>query len=245
MALTISTGFVVDDAIVVIENISRHLEEGLSPLRRRHARLPRDRLHRALHEHLAHRRLHPHPAHGRHPRPPLPRVRRHPLGRHRRLAHRLPHHHPHAQRQVPPGPLAPASPRPVLSHGRKSPRLDDRRVRARPPRRPPPPAPGPRRLPRHRSSSPSSSTSIVPKGFFPQQDTGRLSGQIRGQQDVSFDALKEKAERHRPPSSAKEPGIGKRHDVPRRRPRRRQPTRPASSCRSPPTKSAPKKRPVR
>jgi len=31
MALTISTGFVVDDAIVVIENISRHIEEGLSP----------------------------------------------------------------------------------------------------------------------------------------------------------------------------------------------------------------------
>jgi multidrug efflux pump len=31
MALTISTGFVVDDAIVVIENINRHLEEGLSP----------------------------------------------------------------------------------------------------------------------------------------------------------------------------------------------------------------------
>ncbi|HUE39204.1 MAG TPA: efflux RND transporter permease subunit, partial [Candidatus Binatia bacterium] len=32
MALTISTGFVVDDAIVVIENISRYLERGLSPL---------------------------------------------------------------------------------------------------------------------------------------------------------------------------------------------------------------------
>ena len=32
MALTISTGFVVDDAIVVIENITRHLEHGLSPL---------------------------------------------------------------------------------------------------------------------------------------------------------------------------------------------------------------------
>ena len=31
MALTISTGFVVDDAIVVIENISRHLELGLGP----------------------------------------------------------------------------------------------------------------------------------------------------------------------------------------------------------------------
>jgi multidrug efflux pump len=33
MALTIATGFVVDDAIVVIENISRFIEEGDSPLR--------------------------------------------------------------------------------------------------------------------------------------------------------------------------------------------------------------------
>jgi multidrug efflux pump len=33
MALTISTGFVVDDAIVMIENISRYIEEGESPLR--------------------------------------------------------------------------------------------------------------------------------------------------------------------------------------------------------------------
>ena len=31
MALTISTGFVVDDAIVVIENISRHIEAGMKP----------------------------------------------------------------------------------------------------------------------------------------------------------------------------------------------------------------------
>ena len=33
---------------------------------------------------------------------------------------------------------------------------------------------------------------LVPKGFFPQQDTGRIGGQIRGQQDVSFDQLKSK-----------------------------------------------------
>jgi HAE1 family hydrophobic/amphiphilic exporter-1 len=32
MALTISIGFVVDDAIVVVENIYRHVEDGLSPL---------------------------------------------------------------------------------------------------------------------------------------------------------------------------------------------------------------------
>ena len=33
MALTIATGFVVDDAIVMIENIARYIEEGESPLR--------------------------------------------------------------------------------------------------------------------------------------------------------------------------------------------------------------------
>jgi len=32
MALTIATGFVVDDAIVVIENITRHIENGLKPM---------------------------------------------------------------------------------------------------------------------------------------------------------------------------------------------------------------------
>ncbi|PUA16726.1 efflux RND transporter permease subunit [Glaciimonas sp. PCH181] len=31
MALTIATGFVVDDAIVVLENVSRHVEEGMKP----------------------------------------------------------------------------------------------------------------------------------------------------------------------------------------------------------------------
>jgi len=29
MALTIATGFVVDDAIVVLENVSRHIENGM------------------------------------------------------------------------------------------------------------------------------------------------------------------------------------------------------------------------
>jgi multidrug efflux pump len=32
MAMTISTGFVVDDAIVVIENITRHVERGMTPM---------------------------------------------------------------------------------------------------------------------------------------------------------------------------------------------------------------------
>ncbi|HZR67844.1 MAG TPA: multidrug efflux RND transporter permease subunit [Burkholderiales bacterium] len=33
MALTIATGFVVDDAIVVLENVSRHIEAGVPPMR--------------------------------------------------------------------------------------------------------------------------------------------------------------------------------------------------------------------
>ncbi len=32
MALTVATGFVVDDAIVVLENVTRYIEEGMSPL---------------------------------------------------------------------------------------------------------------------------------------------------------------------------------------------------------------------
>ncbi len=33
---------------------------------------------------------------------------------------------------------------------------------------------------------------IVPKGFFPQQDTGRLSGNIQASQDMSFQAIRQK-----------------------------------------------------
>ncbi|MDO8345478.1 MAG: efflux RND transporter permease subunit, partial [Cellvibrio sp.] len=33
MALTVGTGFVVDDAVVMLENISRHIENGVSPLK--------------------------------------------------------------------------------------------------------------------------------------------------------------------------------------------------------------------
>src|SRR6185312_3118482 len=33
---------------------------------------------------------------------------------------------------------------------------------------------------------------IVPKGFFPQQDTGRLQGSVQAAQDISFTSMKEK-----------------------------------------------------
>jgi multidrug efflux pump len=37
---------------------------------------------------------------------------------------------------------------------------------------------------------------IVPKGFFPQQDTGRLSGSVQAAQDISFQAMRGKMERY-------------------------------------------------
>jgi len=37
---------------------------------------------------------------------------------------------------------------------------------------------------------------IVPKGFFPQQDTGRISGSVQAAQDISFQAMRGKMERY-------------------------------------------------
>ena len=45
MALAIAVGFVVDDAIVMLENIHRHIEDGLTPEGSRDQGCGRDRLH--------------------------------------------------------------------------------------------------------------------------------------------------------------------------------------------------------
>src|SRR5260370_6974627 len=37
---------------------------------------------------------------------------------------------------------------------------------------------------------------VVPKGFFPQQDTGRMSGSILGAQDLSFPAMQQKLKQY-------------------------------------------------
>ncbi len=79
MALTISTGFVVDDAIVVIENITRYLEQGMRPMEaalqaRRKSASP------CFRSAFLCRRIHSHFADGRHRRPPVSRVRGHLVG---------------------------------------------------------------------------------------------------------------------------------------------------------------------
>src|SRR5258708_3675635 len=37
---------------------------------------------------------------------------------------------------------------------------------------------------------------ILPKGFFPQQDTGRIMGSVQAEQDISFQAMRDKMERY-------------------------------------------------
>ena len=75
MALTIAVGFVVDDAIVMLENITRYIEEGEKPMRRRLQGRPRDRLHHRVDQHLAGRGADPAAADGRHHRAAVPRIR--------------------------------------------------------------------------------------------------------------------------------------------------------------------------
>ena len=58
MALTISTGFVVDDAIVMIENIARYIEAGETPLAGGAQGFEADRLHHPVADRLAHRGAH-------------------------------------------------------------------------------------------------------------------------------------------------------------------------------------------
>ena len=93
MALTISTGFVVDDAIVVIENITRYLEQGMKPFAAalRGAReIGFDGSH---HEHFADRRLHSAAADGRHRRTPVSRIRGDDVGGDRYFHGCLTDHH--------------------------------------------------------------------------------------------------------------------------------------------------------
>ena len=80
MALSIAVGFVVDDAVVVIENIVRHLEEGLTPMRGRAEGLGRNRLHHRLHHAVADRGIHPAVPDGRLCRQAVPGIRRHDHG---------------------------------------------------------------------------------------------------------------------------------------------------------------------
>ena len=85
MALTISTGFVVDDAIVMIENIERYLEEGETPLEAALKGSRADRLHHRVADGFSDCRADSVAVHGRHRGSPVSRVRGHSGRNHSRL----------------------------------------------------------------------------------------------------------------------------------------------------------------
>lgn len=72
MALTISTGFVVDDAIVVIENVSRHIEQGGAADASCAQRRARSRVHCSFDQCFVGCRVYANPAHGRYRRALVP-----------------------------------------------------------------------------------------------------------------------------------------------------------------------------
>ena len=65
MALTLCVGFVVDDAIVMLENIVRHMENGEPPMQAALERLAGNRVHHHFHDAVAHGGVHSGPVHGR------------------------------------------------------------------------------------------------------------------------------------------------------------------------------------
>ena len=75
MALTIAVGFVVDDAIVMLENIYRHIEEGMKPMEAALKGAGEIGFTIVSISLLADRGVHPAAADGRHRRPAVPRVR--------------------------------------------------------------------------------------------------------------------------------------------------------------------------
>ena len=175
MALTISTGFVVDDAIVMIENIARYIEEGESPLAGGAQGLRADRLHDRLADRLADRGAHPAALHGRHRGPAVPRVRRHAERRHPGLRGRLADADADDVRQAPA----------ARARGPARPPLPVERADVRG-RRSPPTAGRCAWVLRHQPATLVVTVAtlvltialyvVVPKGFFPVQDTGVILG---------------------------------------------------------------------
>ena len=85
MALTLSVGFIVDNTIVMLENIVRHMEMGKTPMQAAFDGSKEVGLHDRRDDGVAGRGVHSRAVHGRHRRTPAERVR----GDDRRGDHRL------------------------------------------------------------------------------------------------------------------------------------------------------------
>ncbi len=186
MALTISVGFVVDDAIVMLENIVRHIEDGMKPFEAA-LKGAREIAFTILSISLSLVAVFiPLLLHGRHHRPPVPRVRRHRHHVHRGIGVRRADADaddgvalPHAARRR----------RGTAGFYALTERGFDRLLRAyercldvvlRHQFR------DAVRVPRDAWPPPCYLFIAIPKGFFPQQDTGLITGTSEAAQDVSF-----------------------------------------------------------
>ena len=109
MALILSIGFVVDDAIVMLENIVRHMEMGEKPLLAALEGLARNRLHHRLDDAVAGGRVHSGAVHGRHPGTAVQGIRGHHLRGDSDFRRGVGHADADAVQPLPAGDPAPAS----------------------------------------------------------------------------------------------------------------------------------------
>ena len=192
MALTIAAGFVVDDAIVMIENITRYLEEGENAAAGRAEGRGRDRLHHRVADRVADRGADPAAVHAGSGGPAVPRIR----GDAR-------HHHPDLRRRVAdPGAdavrQAAAPPQGAAQARQRSraeaPKCFERVIREYD-----------RLLTWVLDHQPLTLLVavvtlaltvllyiVIPKGFFPVQDTGLMQGITQAGPTVSFAAMAER-----------------------------------------------------
>ena len=204
MALTISTGFVVDDAIVMIENISRFIEEGETPLAGRAQGRRADRIHHSVADRFADRGADPAAVHGRHRRQAVPRICGHAGGDDPGVGGRLADSDADDVREAAASTRRRSSRPGSTARRRESSRTPSRFTVAR--------SMGARPSDWRRCWSRSATLVltillyiVVPKGFFPVQDTGVIQGVSEAPQSVSFAAMARSGSRISPRSSCRIP----------------------------------------
>ena len=101
MALVLSIGFVVDDAIVMLENIVRHIENGEEPMAGVLPGLEGNQFHHSFHDHLAGRGVYSRALYGRGSGTSVPRVRGDHHHGHSDLRRGIHHADAHALQPVP------------------------------------------------------------------------------------------------------------------------------------------------
>ena len=173
MALTLCVGFVVDDAIVMLENVVRHLEMGKPVDARRAERRGRDRVHDRLHDAVVGGGVHPGALHGRTDRPAVPGVRGDDLHHDPGVGVRVADAHADAVQPV----SAPVARRPARALYEATERVFQRVLGAYERSSCGPGSPlGGRGVPGAILVGTVLLFMVVPKGFIPTEDNGSISG---------------------------------------------------------------------